>query len=56
MGLKQVQPLHIWVDLGVMAMKVYATLPRPPELEPHYKNFLALFIHTYLSDVGTSKI
>ena len=25
------------VDLGVMAIKKYSTLPRSPELDPHYQ-------------------
>ena len=32
-SIKQVLPL--WVDMEVMAMKVYATLLKAPELEPH---------------------
>ena len=28
---------QVRVDLGVMAMKVYSTLSRYPELEPHHQ-------------------
>ena len=34
---KQVLPLRVRVDLGVMAIKGYATHPRSPQLEPHYQ-------------------
>ena len=32
---KEVLPLRVKVDLGVMSMKENSILSRPPELEPH---------------------
>ena len=37
MGSSQVLPLRVKVDPGVMAMKAYSTLLKPPELEPHHQ-------------------
>ena len=37
MGPKQVLPLWVKVDLGVMAMKGYSSFPKGPELEPHHQ-------------------
>ena len=34
---EKVLPLWVRVDLGVMAMKVYSTYLRAPELEPHHQ-------------------
>ena len=36
-GLEQVLPLRVRVDLKVMAMKRYSTLSRAPELESHHQ-------------------
>ena len=33
----QVLPFQIWVDLGVMTMKMYTTFLRYPELWPHHQ-------------------
>ena len=33
---EQILPLWFRLDLGVMAMKGYFTLPRAPELESHH--------------------
>ena len=37
MGHLQVLPLHVKVDLGVMAMKGYLTLPRYQKQEPFHQ-------------------
>ena len=37
MGLSKIIPLQVRVDLEIMAMKGYSTLPRSPELEPHHQ-------------------
>ena len=37
MGSKQVLPLKVRVDLGVMAVNGYSTFPYVPEREPHYQ-------------------
>ena len=34
---EQVLPLWVRVDLGVMAMKSYSTLPESPEVESRYQ-------------------
>ena len=39
---QQVLPLKIKVDLGIMAMKGYSTLPRSPELEPHHQMLFSI--------------
>ena len=44
MGLEQVLAYWNRVDLGVMAMKMYSTLPRSPELQPYNKMQFSSFI------------
>ena len=39
MGPKQMLPLQVRVDLGVMALKVFSTLTRSPELMPYQMQF-----------------
>ena len=51
MGPKQVLPLLIRVDLGVMAIKGYSTLPRSQELEPYYQmqfSVISILCHIYI--------
>ena len=45
---EQVLPLWVRVDLGVMAMKAYSTLPIFPELEPHYQVQFSVITRTFL--------
>ena len=37
MGPKEVLPLRVRVELEVTVIKGYSTLPRSPQIEPHYQ-------------------
>ena len=39
---EKILPFWVWVNLGVMAIKVLTTLPRSPELESHYQMLLSV--------------
>ena len=43
---KQVQPIQVEVDLGVMGMKEYATFSKAPGLEPHHQLQLSVIPRT----------
>ena len=44
------------VDLGLMAMKGYFTLPRSPEMESHYQMQLSVIPRTPFSDGGLTSL
>ena len=47
MELKQVLPLQIRVDLGIMAVNGYSTLSRSPELESHHQMQFSILPRTH---------
>ena len=36
MGSSQILPIQVKVNLGVVAIKGYTTIPKAPELKPHH--------------------
>ena len=49
MGPKSILMQNVKVDLGVMSLKGYSTLPRSPELEPHRHMPYNVITYSHLS-------
>ena len=48
MGSKQVLPLQVRVDMGLMTIKGYSTFPRSQDLEPHHQMLFNIILRTIL--------
>ena len=51
MGPKQIVPLPVKVDLGVMVMNRYSTLPKSLEMEPHHQMHFIVKSNTNLEGI-----